>query len=196
MTTHDTTIKALTLLKEARDTMLKDYDASGDWVSEVDKLLERTPATSTGLQTDPGPYYTIQMGAGSDVPLHEGGTGPDEPIWYFNLLEQFDKAFEGVSKHGLQCVIDEVAAMPEGEMVSDAAEFIDYLNLDYVMNKPDLHPLTPRQRATVLAALRFYQHSGLLPQPGAQWLKDIATNNGAVEPLDADEIDTLFEDLN
>lgn len=56
-----------------------------------------------------------------------------------------------------------------------------------------------RELSTVLAALRFYQaamdeagHGQGIPSD----IVDIADNLGQVEPLDADEIDTLCEKLN
>lgn len=59
------------------------------------------------------------------------------------------------------------------------------------------HKLNQRQHATVLAALRCYQQvldetSGDLPDD----LLDIATNGGAIERLELDEIDDLCMELN
>jgi hypothetical protein len=54
---------------------------------------------------------------------------------------------------------------------------------------------TPEELATILAALRFWQRAGLggasKPQ---EW--DIATNDGTVEPLTEEQIDTLCERIN
>ncbi len=46
--------------------------------------------------------------------------------------------------------------------------------------------------ATILAALRYYQAA---PFVGNRFM-DIATNGGEVDPLDADAIDTLCEEIN
>lgn len=55
--------------------------------------------------------------------------------------------------------------------------------------------LTPEELATILAALRYWQRvghgAGVMPR---EW--DIATNDGTVEPLSVDEIDSLCEKLN
>lgn len=55
-------------------------------------------------------------------------------------------------------------------------------------------PLTDRERACVLAALRYWQREGLMSSGGEQ---DIATSGGGVlEPLSEEEIDDLAERLN
>jgi hypothetical protein len=63
--------------------------------------------------------------------------------------------------------------------------------------KPALYALTPEAHATVLAALRGYQIElqrldGAVPEN----LREIATNGGAVQPLDGKQIDQLCESLN
>jgi len=57
----------------------------------------------------------------------------------------------------------------------------------------DREPLSEREIATVLAALRAWQQS---PMRGDCGLDDIATDSGTVEALDADEIDDLCERIN
>ncbi len=52
--------------------------------------------------------------------------------------------------------------------------------------------VTPREFATILAALRFWQEQDA--PPARQY--DIATDCGEFEPLGNDEIDTLCEQLN
>lgn len=54
-----------------------------------------------------------------------------------------------------------------------------------------MRKLTSRKLATVLAALRYWQRSGI------QAIEyDIASDGGTVEPLDIEEIDDLCEELN
>jgi hypothetical protein len=65
--------------------------------------------------------------------------------------------------------------------------------------------LSPRDLATVLAALRFYQRHGPF-QPNSLWdrlevherdaLDAVRTDSGTLEPLDPGEIDCLCEKLN
>lgn len=56
--------------------------------------------------------------------------------------------------------------------------------------------LSIRERSTVLAALRFYQ-SNLDDEPAdIHAIYTIATDDGDIDPLSADEIDTLCEKLN
>jgi hypothetical protein len=57
-----------------------------------------------------------------------------------------------------------------------------------------LYALTDAEHATVLAALRAYQAQLNLPLPIN--LREIATNYGTIEPLDAKQIDQLCESLN
>ena len=56
--------------------------------------------------------------------------------------------------------------------------------------------LTREQHATILAALRFYQHSGGggTDRPGS--VVDIASDCGGLNPLNDDGIDRLCEKLN
>jgi hypothetical protein len=57
--------------------------------------------------------------------------------------------------------------------------------------------LTGQERNTILAALRFYQHSGMAtPANRADWLHDIATNNDSDISMDDEGIDGLCEKLN
>jgi hypothetical protein len=55
-----------------------------------------------------------------------------------------------------------------------------------------LPSLTPRELATILAALRLWQEQEA--PPSRQY--DIATDCGEFEPLGSDEIDALCERLN
>lgn len=50
---------------------------------------------------------------------------------------------------------------------------------------------TDRQLATILAALRYWQREGLM---SAGFEQDVATNEGTLEPLSAEEIDELCEE--
>lgn len=59
--------------------------------------------------------------------------------------------------------------------------------------------LNAAELATVLAALRWYQATGMIPadyDSATAAIHDIATNAGEVLPLDADAIDTLCERIN
>ncbi|MBC2692637.1 hypothetical protein [Pseudomonas kielensis] len=53
-----------------------------------------------------------------------------------------------------------------------------------------------RGQATILAALRHYQHALLSNQPGLSEYIEISTDSGAVPPLSAEEIDDLCETVN
>ena len=53
-----------------------------------------------------------------------------------------------------------------------------------------------RQQATILAALRHYQHALLINEPGLSDFIEIATDLGTVPPLSADEIDDLCVAVN
>lgn len=58
--------------------------------------------------------------------------------------------------------------------------------------------VTGRELATILAALRFHQAENLQggPSIGDQFIEEIATNCGVLDPLDCQEIDRLCERLN
>jgi len=73
-------------------------------------------------------YHTITLGD-PDLPFQAGGRGPDEPTWYFDVPEQFEKALNELVGYDLDFTQDTAAALPEGELVSDAAEFIDYVRM-------------------------------------------------------------------
>ena len=61
------------------------------------------------------------------------------------------------------------------------------------MNTPLI--LNDAELATVLAALRYWQH--VLPSEGLlHRFTDIASNGGELEPLDPDDIDALCERIN
>lgn len=53
--------------------------------------------------------------------------------------------------------------------------------------------ITPRQLATILAALRYWQREGLMSSGHEH---DIASDNDTLEPLNREEIDALCESLN
>lgn len=53
-----------------------------------------------------------------------------------------------------------------------------------------------RAQATILAALRHYQHALIGNRPGLTEFIDIASDSGAVLPLSADEIGDLCENVN
>jgi hypothetical protein len=55
--------------------------------------------------------------------------------------------------------------------------------------------VTPRELATILAALRYWQASDRSTATNAPEY-DIASDSGEVEPLGNDEIDALCEQLN
>ena len=55
--------------------------------------------------------------------------------------------------------------------------------------------LSNRDTNTILAALRYYQASGTLAK-GSGGIHDIATNFGAEDIMDAEEIDELCERIN
>lgn len=69
-------------------------------------------------------------------------------------------------------------------------------------NGPETPPLSSRELATVLAALRLWQQEDpvlggfVVGHDQLQAIKDIATDNGEFEPLTPTEIDTLCERLN
>ncbi|MGZ8317475.1 MAG: hypothetical protein ACXWVD_00090 [Telluria sp.] len=93
--------------------------------------------------TEPA-YYTIQMGAGTDVPLIEGGTGPDEPVWYFDLKEQFDLAVAQAAKMDVAITTGSAESVPDGDFVSDAAEFAEYVTMQAVASmepQPNTRPV-------------------------------------------------------
>jgi hypothetical protein len=54
-------------------------------------------------------------------------------------------------------------------------------------------PLSPRDVATIHAALRYWQREGLLSD-GIERL--IASDNGTLEPMSAGDIDTLCANVN
>lgn len=56
----------------------------------------------------------------------------------------------------------------------------------------DVYAFNDREHSTILAALRYWQARGVAPVG----IQDIATNDGAVEPLDDVEIDALCERFN
>lgn len=62
------------------------------------------------------------------------------------------------------------------------------------MSKSYILVLDEAQNASILAALRFYQQSGM--NSAGQEIHEIASNAGAIEPLSSDEIDCLCESIN
>lgn len=66
----------------------------------------------------------------------------------------------------------------------------------YAVADGDFLHVTDQETATILAALRYYQHCGMgEPNNRPDWLHEIATN-GDVTSLDANEIDALCERIN
>jgi hypothetical protein len=59
-----------------------------------------------------------------------------------------------------------------------------------------LPPITDRQLATILAALRLWQDGSAIGDEGSPYLEAIATNGGMLRPLSNEEIDRLCERLN
>lgn len=57
-------------------------------------------------------------------------------------------------------------------------------------------PKAERQRATILAALRFYQRELITPGVRDFAIEDIATDGGTLTALNCDEIDLLCEVIN
>lgn len=89
----------------------------------VDEIL----GASTGLECVDA-CYTIQLGAGADVPLSEGGTGPDEPVWRFAGREDFDRAVALANACRI-AFTEGRALLPEGESADSVADFAEYLDL-------------------------------------------------------------------
>lgn len=58
--------------------------------------------------------------------------------------------------------------------------------------------MTYQKLNTILAALRFYQHSGMTdPTQRPDWLQDIATDGGMIPGMDTPAaIDALCEEVN
>lgn len=95
------------------------YEAAGD-------LLD----ASHELELVDVKYFTIQLGAGTDVPLQEGGTGPDEPVWHFTSQEDRDAAAGTAKALGLAYVTGEVDDLPEGaDGPDELADFTSYANM-------------------------------------------------------------------
>lgn len=80
--------------------------------------------------SNPNQIQTIQFGLGADMPLTEGGTGADEPVWYFDEPGQFNDAVTLLLQHRIEHVTDRVPTVPEGEVVSDYDEFKEYVSLE------------------------------------------------------------------
>lgn len=57
----------------------------------------------------------------------------------------------------------------------------------------NLPPITERQHATILAALRSYQRD---LEKGRALFENIASNDGKFKPLTAEQIDVLCERIN
>lgn len=70
------------------------------------------------------------------------------------------------------------------------------------MNNPKIVPanvvlvIENRAQATILAALRHYQHALSANRPGLYEFVEIASESGSVVPLSADEIGDLCENVN
>lgn len=73
--------------------------------------------------------YTIQLGAGPEVPLEDGGSGPDEPVWRFDDRAEFDEAVGLAAQHDIEIVIG-TGELPEGEECDTLDDFSDYLNME------------------------------------------------------------------
>lgn len=59
-----------------------------------------------------------------------------------------------------------------------------------------IEELTVRERATVLAALRYWQIWLPIESDCPERYVDIATDGGGLEPLSEEEVDSLIEKLN
>ncbi len=73
-------------------------------------------------------FQTITLG-NPDVPLQLGGRGPDEPIWYFGLPEQYELALKAVIAADLAHTTGVVDEVPADDLENDAGEFQAYLEL-------------------------------------------------------------------
>ena len=94
------------------------------------------------------------------------------------------------------------------EIIGDALLRVDKIEVDGVpidvpselSNEPaDPPALTPRELATVLAALRSYQAVHCNPTVYDDFtaeIRDVATDSGTISPLTVEEIDTLYGRLN
>lgn len=80
----------------------------------------------------------------------------------------------------------------DGQVVADCYSRAHAVLVRDALNARGKYSLSAREHATVLAALRCWQQS---PARGDCELDTIASNDGAVKPLNADDIDELCERL-
>ena len=101
-------------------------------------------------------------------------------------------------------------ALVKAAAASDAAHFFNMLarwdkkegmltsfgDWEVGFEELDAHHLRPRELATILAALRYYQQVIIDQLPRSPSIFDVATNCGEFEALTDDDIDDLCDKLN
>jgi hypothetical protein len=106
------------------------HDGSHHWQDDSEAQCLACGWSGTVLNLDPDTFFTLQLGLGSNVAPHEGGSGPDEPVWYFDLKEQFDRAVQIAKEFNLPHNTGQVRELPPDELASDADEFRAYASLE------------------------------------------------------------------
>jgi hypothetical protein len=81
--------------------------------------------------------YTIQFGLGPDVPLEEGGSGADEPIWYFDKYNEFSDSVTLLQQHQIDFVPGtvpsdqrDIVSAGGDDRISDYDDFKEYVGLE------------------------------------------------------------------
>lgn len=102
---------------------LEFFDKAERPIPFTEAIIERL----TGYKRGGCLLYTIRLGAGANVPVHHGGTKPDEPTWYFSDPDEADKAVDlAGGPMALAFTTDIVAALPNGERISSFDAFREY----------------------------------------------------------------------
>lgn len=118
---------------------------------------------------------------------------PSLPLWSVRMY---------IDKAGNSRPLDWLDDVTHGELMERTAALMDHPAIlgekaQFAGLEPELYPLTGRQHATVMAALRLYERNDLCKAENrALWLNEIATDDGQFEALNQEEIVDLIDILN
>lgn len=73
--------------------------------------------------------FRIQCGLGRGIPVHDGGSAPGEPCWYFNNQEDYTAALAAAAHLRVDINHWPMSYLPRGEDVSSLEDFTDYLEM-------------------------------------------------------------------
>lgn len=121
--------------------------------------------------------------------------GWTEPCWNGQFSKNIDGQNIYVSEDGREWLESQLCDETGTPVFPDRFPGKEPLGL--LKGLPSHYTLSDTEHATVLAALRYYQANGQGdPANQSDFIHNIATSCGQVEPLDAEAIDDLCERIN